>query len=74
MGSRFLEDPENHALPHVGIYFAEEDNGHGFFALDYRNIGANGEPPVINIYQDDLTEEYIADSFADFVRRLTEDE
>ncbi len=74
MGSRFLEDPENHALPHVGIYFAEEDNGHGFFALDYRNIGANGEPPVINIYQDDLTEEYIADSFAGFVRRLTEDE
>lgn len=74
MGNRFLEDPENHTLPHVGIYFAEEDNGHGFFALDYRNIGANGEPPVINIYQDDLTEEYIADSFADFVRRLTEDE
>ena len=55
-------------------FFAQEDNGHSFFALDYRNTGANGEPPVINIYQDALTEAYIADSFAGFVCHLTEDE
>ena len=70
----FLEDPKNHALPHIGVYFAEEDSGHGFFALDYRNINADGEPSVINIYLDNFHEEYIADSFADFVRRLTADE
>ena len=74
MGSRFLEDSKNHALPHIGVYFAEEDSGHGFFALDYRNINADGEPSVINIYLDNFHEEYIADSFADFVRRLTADE
>lgn len=73
-GSRFWEDPDNWGYPHIGIYFAEEDSGHGLFALDYRSPCADDEPPVVNIYHDSMTITRIAAHFAEFVRRLSGDD
>ena len=73
-GSRFWEDPDNWGYPPIGIYFAEEDSGHGLFALDYRNLPADDEPPVVNIYHDGMTITRIAAHFAEFVRRLSGDD
>ena len=73
-GSRFWEDPDNWGYPPIGIYFAEEDSGHGLFALDYRNLPADDEPPVVNIYHDSMTITRIAANFAEFVRRLSGDD
>ena len=73
-GSPFWEDPDNWGYPPIGIYFAEEDSGHGLFALDYRNLPADDEPPVVNIYHDSMTITRIAAHFAEFVRRLSGDD
>ena len=73
-GSRFWEDPDNWGYPPIGIYFAEEDSGHGLFALDYRNLPADDEPPVVNIYHGSMTITRIAANFAEFVRRLSGDD
>ena len=72
MGSRFWEDPANWNYPHIGIYFAEEESGHGLYALDYRECGPDGEPAVINIYHEGFKITRLADNFADFVRNLRE--
>ena len=73
MGSRFWEAPGNWNYPHIGIYFAEEDSGHGLYALDYRDCGQSGEPSVVNIYHEGFKITRLADNFADFVRRLRSD-
>ena len=41
MGSRFLEDPKNHALPHIGIYVAIIQRKKSVSAIFFGKVNAN---------------------------------
>lgn len=74
LGSQFKIDEWEY--PDIGIYFGDcPSAGHDMIALDYRQCGAQGEPQVVHVDQeDDYKITYLAENFEAFVRGLVNEE
>lgn len=69
LGSRFMI--EKWEYPDIGVYICFCPTGHDMIALDYRYCGADGEPQVVHVAQEDYFKiTYIADDFESFIRGL----
>lgn len=71
-GSRFWI--EEWGYPDIGVYFADcPSAGHDMIAMDYRFVGASGEPQIVHVDQEwDYAVTVVAPTFAEFVRALRE--
>lgn len=74
IGSRFMIDEWEY--PDIGVAICDcPSAGHDMVFLDYRECGRNGEPKVVHIDQErDYTITVLADTFEEFVYKLTTDE
>lgn len=75
LGSRFwIED--GWGYPDLGVYFADcPSAGHDLIAMDYREVGPEGEPRIVHVDQgDDYAVTVLAPNFAAFVRGLRDEE
>jgi hypothetical protein len=70
LGSRFWV--REWGYPDLGVYFADcPSAGHDMIAMDYRQVDARGEPPVVHVDQErDYAVTVLAPGFAGFVRSL----
>ncbi|MFC4942530.1 SMI1/KNR4 family protein [Pseudonocardia sp. GCM10023141] len=70
IGGRFMV--EEWGYPELGIYVANcPSAGHDMIAMDYRDVGAAGEPRIVHVDQErDYAVTELAPTFAQFVRGL----
>lgn len=73
-GSRFWI--QEWGYPDLGVYFADcPSAGHDLIAMDYRHVGADGEPQIVHVDQErDYAITVLAPTFARFIRELRDDE
>lgn len=62
--------------PDLGVYFANcPSAGHDMIAMDYRSVGAAGEPQIVHVDQEwDYAITVLAPNFAEFIRALRDEE
>lgn len=74
IGSKFMIDEWGY--PEIGIYFGDcPSAGHDMICLDYRKNGADGEPQVVHVDQeDDYKITFLADNFEEFIKGLVNED
>lgn len=74
MGNHFWIDQWDY--PEIGLVIADTFTaGHDMIFLDYTDCGADGEPCVVHVNQENNFEiTYLADTFSDFVKGLYQSE
>lgn len=62
--------------PDLGVYFADcPSGGHDMIAMDYRHVGADGEPQIVHVDQEwDYAITVLAPNFAEFIRALRDED
>ena len=68
---------EEWEYPNIGIPFADtQSGGHDLYFMDYRNMGDNGEPPVVHVDNegdpDDIVIKRVADNLVEFIEMILE--